>query len=176
MRKHLIAGLSLVMILTLTQVALPSSNGQSVSTDNHTTTDSASKCVVDATAALTTAGFRHVTSTKTHKDSSVVLFADHDDYQATVFCMNKYMAMEVTGPHDAPATKLRDAFSKAWDNEQALLRLRPAKEQDEHLAVRVLKNAHVNNTLVNLHVGVSESAALCAGESALAVGVSIRRG
>lgn len=117
MRKFLVAGLSLLVAGGLTQMALGSTNGQSVSTNNFTTTESASKCVVDATAALTTAGFRHVTSGKTHKDASVVLFADHNDYQATVFCMNKYIAMEVTGPQDAPATALRDAFTKAWDNE-----------------------------------------------------------
>src|ERR1700687_1679366 len=118
MRKYLIAVLSLVMIGTLAHIASASSNGQSVSTNNFATSDSGAKCVVDATAALATAGFRHVTTGKTHKDGSVVLFADHNEYQATVFCMNKYMAMEVTGPQDAPATSLRDAFSKAWDANQ----------------------------------------------------------
>ena len=116
-RRYLIAGLSLVIIVSLTQIASRAANGQSVSTNNFATTESASKCVVDATAALTTAGFKHVTTGKTHKDASVVLFADHDQYQATVFCMTKYIAMEVTGPEDAPATALRDAFTKAWDNE-----------------------------------------------------------
>ena len=117
MRKYVIAWLSLVMTVSLTQIASGASNGQSVSTNNFSTTESGTKCVVDATAALVTAGFRHVTTGKTHKDGSVVLFADHNTYQAPVFCMNKYIAMEVTGPEDAPATALRDAFTKAWDNE-----------------------------------------------------------
>jgi hypothetical protein len=117
MRRYVIAGLSFVVLAALTQIASADSNGQSVSSNNWATTELASKCVVDATSALTTAGFRHVTSGKTHKDGSVVLFADHNSYQATVFCMNKYIAFEVTGPEDAPATTLRDAFVKAWDNE-----------------------------------------------------------
>jgi len=117
MRRYLIAGLSLVVIVSLTQIASRASNGQSVSTNNFATTETASKCVVDATAALTTAGFRHVTTGKTHKDTSVVLFADHDAYQATVFCLKNYIAMEITGPDDGPATTLRDAFTKAWDNQ-----------------------------------------------------------
>jgi hypothetical protein len=31
--------------------------------------------------------------------------------------MKNYIAMEVTGPEDGPATTLRDAFTKAWDNQ-----------------------------------------------------------
>jgi hypothetical protein len=118
MRTYVIAGLSCVMIFSLTPVAVSASDGQSVSSNNFATSDSAQKCVVDATAALTSAGFRHVTAGKTHKDGSVVLFADHNTYQATVFCMNKYMAMEVTGPQDAPATKLRDRFTDAWSSNE----------------------------------------------------------
>ena len=114
MRKYVIAWLSLVMIVSLTQIASGASNGQAVSTSNFATGDSGTKCLVDATAALATAGFRHVTSLKPHKDGSIVLFADHNAFQATVFCLNNYIAMEVTGPQDAPAAALRDAFDKAW--------------------------------------------------------------
>ena len=114
--KYLIAGLSAAAVLTCAQIAL-SASGQSVSTQNWKTTELASKCVVDATSALTTAGFKHVTSGKTHKDGSVVLFADQDTYQATVFCLDQYIAMEVTGPTDAKSSDLVDAFVKAWNAE-----------------------------------------------------------
>lgn len=114
--KYFIAGLSALVVLASARVAL-SAGGQSVSTNNWATTEPASKCVVDAASALTTAGFKHVTSGKTHKDGSVVLFADLDVYQATIFCLDKYIALEVTGPTDAKASSLVDAFVKAWNAE-----------------------------------------------------------
>jgi len=115
--KYVIAGVSAALILTCAQIAVSASSGQSVSTNNWVTTEAAAKCVVDATAALTTAGFKHVSSGKTHKDGSVVLFADQDTYQAVIFCLDKYITVEVTGPRDAKTSSLVDAFVKAWNAE-----------------------------------------------------------
>jgi hypothetical protein len=114
--KHLVAGLAALTMMLSAQAAL-SDDGQSVSTNNWKTTELGTKCVVGAASALTTAGFKHVTSGKIHKDGSVILFADQGTYQATVFCLDDYIALEVTGPTDAKTSSLVDAFVKAWNDQ-----------------------------------------------------------
>ncbi len=98
------------------QIAL-AADGQSVSTNAWKTTVTGEKCAVFASSALTSAGLKHVTSGSVHKDGTVVLYADQGVYQATIFCVNNYIAVEVTGPTDAKASSLVDGFVKAWDAE-----------------------------------------------------------
>ena len=112
--KYVIAGLCAVAVLAYAQVAV-SANGQAVSTQDWTTNKPVSSCVSDVKFGLNGAGFKHVTSGRTHKDGSVVLFADAGAYQATVFCLNKHIAMEVTGPSASKATSLVDDFVQ-WYN------------------------------------------------------------
>lgn len=114
--KYLMAGFATLMVIVTAQIAL-ADDGQSVSTNMWKTKVTGSKCAVYVSSALTTAGLKHVTSGKEHEDGSIVLYADQGVYQATVFCMDNYIALEVTGPADAKASSLVDAIVKAWNEE-----------------------------------------------------------
>ncbi|MBV8460917.1 MAG: hypothetical protein JO009_08515 [Candidatus Eremiobacteraeota bacterium] len=113
--KQLSAAVVLVATMLAAQVAL--ADGQSVSTNEWKTDLTGEKCAVQASAAFTGGGFKHVTSGNVHKSGTVVLYADQGAYQATVFCLTNHIAVEVTGPTDQKASSLIDAFTKAWDSQ-----------------------------------------------------------
>jgi len=71
-------------------------------------------CTLQAAAALSAAGFRHV-DTGTNEQHPVV-FGDHGQYQATVFCLgdNGTVTVVVMGPDQDTATAWRKKFSAAW--------------------------------------------------------------
>lgn len=111
--KHLVAAVASAAALASAQIAL--ADGQEVSTNEWATTVSGEKCAIQAASSLSSAGLKHVTSGNVHKNGTVVLYADQGVYQATVFCINNHIAVEVTGPTDKKASALIDAFAKAWD-------------------------------------------------------------
>jgi len=113
--KRLTAFLVVAATVACAQIVL--ADGQNVSTNEWATKLTGSQCAVQASAALTAGGLKHVTSGNVHKSGTVVLYADQGTYQATVFCLNDHIAIEVTGPEDKKASDLIDAFSKAWDNQ-----------------------------------------------------------
>ena len=111
--KRLTAFLAVAATLACAQIVL--ADGQNVSTNEWATKLSGAECAVQASSALTSSGLKHVTSGKVHKSGTVVLYADQGVYQATVFCLDNHLAIEITGPEDKKASDLIDAFSKAWD-------------------------------------------------------------
>lgn len=113
--KQLLAVLGSAVTVLAAQAAL--ADGQSVSTNEWKTDLTGEKCAVQASAALTGGGLKHVTSGNVHKSGTVVLYADQGTYQATVFCLDQHIAIEVTGPTDQKASALIDSFTKAWDSQ-----------------------------------------------------------
>ena len=112
--KYAVAVLTGALMLTLTPLA-SSADGSLVTTQNFKITETPSQCAVSVATALTTAGFKHVTSGKAHKDGSIVLFGDKGVYQAVVFCLPANLAVAVTGSVDKTASALIDKFTAAWD-------------------------------------------------------------
>jgi hypothetical protein len=107
-----------VLIGTLMFASTPLTSwadGSSVTTQNFKITETPSQCAVDVATALTTAGFKHVTSGKAHKDGTIVLFGDKGVFQAVVFCLPGNLAVAVTGSNDKTTSSLVDKFTAAWD-------------------------------------------------------------
>jgi hypothetical protein len=112
--KIAIAVLSGTLMIALTPLA-SWADGSSVTTQNFKITETPSQCAVGSATALTTAGFKHVTSGKAHKDGTIVLFGDKGVYQAVVFCLPGNLAVSVTGSDDKTTSSLVDKFTAAWD-------------------------------------------------------------
>lgn len=112
--KYAVAALTGALILAATPIG-SLADGSSVTTQNFKITETPSQCAVSVATALTSSGFKHVTSGKAHKDGSIVLFGDKGAFQAVVFCLPENLAVAVTGTDDKTASALVDKFTAAWD-------------------------------------------------------------
>ncbi len=116
--KYAVAILSTAAIVAFSSWRAAGADGQGVSEHFWYPGDngklSQRDCSVRASAALTVAGFHHVSSSGAENNS--VVYADKGIYQAAVFCLldNGSVTFVVMGPDQSTTSTLAHKFDEAW--------------------------------------------------------------